>query len=139
MLPKTTDVLIVGAGPTGMALAIGLQQAGVDYLLVDKLAQGQNTSRAAVIHAHTLDMLDALGVTDELARRGLKLAKFAIRDRDRALVQLRFDTLPSEHSYLLMVPQDVTEQLLAERLTALGGHRASRSHRNRRQPGRGQR
>ena len=57
MLPTRTDVLIVGAGPTGLALAIALQQAGVDHLLIDRLPEGQNTSRAAVIHAHTLDML----------------------------------------------------------------------------------
>jgi 2-polyprenyl-6-methoxyphenol hydroxylase-like FAD-dependent oxidoreductase len=51
--PAYTDVLIVGAGPTGLALALQLQQAGIDYILVDRLAAGQNTSRAAVIHAHT--------------------------------------------------------------------------------------
>jgi 2-polyprenyl-6-methoxyphenol hydroxylase-like FAD-dependent oxidoreductase len=116
-----TDVLIVGAGPTGLALAISLQQAGVGYLLVDKLPQGQNTSRAAVIHAHTLDMLDKLGVSQPLVARGLKIENFSIRDRDRPLVQLSFDKLPSPHPYLLMVPQDVTEAILGERLAALGG------------------
>src|ERR1041385_8292198 len=94
-----TDVLIVGAGPTGLALAITLQQAGVDYLLVDKLAQGQNTSRAGVIHAHTLEVLDALGVGRQLADCGLKVSRFSIRDRGRALMQLGFDTLPSSHAY----------------------------------------
>jgi 2-polyprenyl-6-methoxyphenol hydroxylase-like FAD-dependent oxidoreductase len=116
-----TDVLIVGAGPTGLALAIALQQAGVRYLLIDKLQQGQNTSRAAVIHAHTLDMLDKLGVSQPLAARGLSVSNFSIRDRDRPLVQLNFDKLPSPHPYLLMIPQDVTEAILSERLAALGG------------------
>ena len=83
MLPDKTDVLIVGAGPTGLALAIALRQAGVDHLLIDKLAAGQNTSRAAVLHAHTLEMLEPLGVTDALVERGLKLTRFTIRDRDR--------------------------------------------------------
>ena len=97
MLPTQTDVLIVGAGPTGLALAIALQQAGVDHLLIDRLPQGQNTSRAAVIHAHTLEMLAPLGVTEALTARGLKLTRFTIRDRDRPLLQLRFDGLPSPH------------------------------------------
>ena len=119
-LPTSTDVLIVGAGPTGIALAIALQQAGVNHLIVDKLAGGQNTSRAAVIHAHTLEMLESLGVAKELIARGLKLSAFAIRDRDRPLVQLSFDELPSEHHYLLMLPQDETETVLGERLAALG-------------------
>ena len=70
MLPTSTDVLIVGAGPTGLALAVALQQAGIDHLLIDKLAEGQNTSRAAVIHAHTLEALEPLGVADELTAAG---------------------------------------------------------------------
>ncbi len=116
-----TDVLIVGAGPTGLSLAIALQQAGIDHVVVDRLSEGQNTSRAAVIHAHTLELLEPLGVVDELNRRGLKLDRFTIRDRDRALLGLRFGALPSPYNYILMIPQDVTERVLADRLTALGG------------------
>ncbi len=121
MLPTETDVLIVGAGPTGLALAITLQQAGIRHVLVDRLVQGQNTSRAAVIHAHTLDMLATIGVADTLAARGLKLPAFSIKERDRTLLTLPFDTLPGRHNYLLMLPQDATEVVLAERLEALGG------------------
>jgi 2-polyprenyl-6-methoxyphenol hydroxylase-like FAD-dependent oxidoreductase len=121
MLPTKTDVVIIGAGPTGIALAIALQQAGVDHVLIERLAEGQTTSRAAVLHAHTLDTLDALGVADDLAARGLRLDRFSIRDRDRALLGLRFGDLASRHSYLLMLPQDDTETVLAERLRALGG------------------
>ena len=87
-------VLIVGAGPTGLALAISLAQAGVDHVLIDKLDAGQNTSRAAVVHAHTLEALDDLGVAQPLADAGLKLQHFSLRDRDRTLVRLRFDALP---------------------------------------------
>ena len=121
MLPVETDVLIVGAGPTGLALAITLQQAGIRHLLIDALPQGQNTSRAAVIHAHTMDLLASLGVADELAGHGLKLSSFSIRDRDRRLLSLGFGGLPSRHSYLLMLPQNETEKILADRLLALGG------------------
>jgi len=121
MLPSQTDVLIVGAGPTGLALAATLQQAGIRHVLIDKLAEGQNTSRAAVIHAHTLEVLDSIGVADSLAQNGLKLSTFSIRDRDRSLLSLPFDALASKHAYLLMLPQDATERILAERLIALGG------------------
>ena len=121
MIPTETDVLIVGAGPTGLSLAITLQQAGIRHVLIDKLAEGHNTSRAAVIHAHTLEVLESIGVADQLTAHGLKLSSFSIRDRDRALLSLPFDTLASKHAYLLMLPQDVTERVLAGRLTALGG------------------
>jgi 2-polyprenyl-6-methoxyphenol hydroxylase-like FAD-dependent oxidoreductase len=58
MLPAQTDVLIVGAGSTGLALAVSMQQAGIDHVLVDKLSAGLKTSRAGVIHAHALKALD---------------------------------------------------------------------------------
>jgi 2-polyprenyl-6-methoxyphenol hydroxylase-like FAD-dependent oxidoreductase len=112
------DVLIVGAGPAGLALATTLQRAGVTALIVDQLASGQNTSRAAVIHAHTLEVLDAIGVSGNLAREGLKLAHFTLRDRDHVLVKLNFDELPSHYAHLLMLPQDVTERVLRDALAA---------------------
>ena len=74
--PAKTDVLIVGAGPTGLALATSLAQAGVDHVLIDKLAAGQHTSRAAVIHAHTLEALETLGVADRLSDTGTQAFAF---------------------------------------------------------------
>jgi 2-polyprenyl-6-methoxyphenol hydroxylase-like FAD-dependent oxidoreductase len=116
-----TDVLIVGAGPTGLALATMLVRSGIEPLIVDRLAQGQNTSRAAVIHAHTLEVLEQLGVVEHLRSRGLQLTRFCIRDRDRVLVRLGFDALPSPMAFLLMLPQDITEDVLGQALTAAGG------------------
>lgn len=120
-LPNETDVLIVGAGPTGMALAIALQQEGIDHVLMDKLPEGLNTSRAGVIHAHTLEELDHIGVAKDLVREGMRIQSFCIRDRNRPLLQLDFSKLPSAHPYLLMLPQDQTERILRERIAALGG------------------
>lgn len=117
----TTDVLIVGAGPTGLALALTLKHAGVDCLLVEKRLDIQNTSRAAVVHAHTLDVLDRIGAAESLAAAGLRLRKFSIRDRGHALVRLDFANAPSKHAYVLMLPQDQTEKLLGEALEKAGG------------------
>ena len=111
-----TDVLIVGAGPTGLALATSLARAGIRPIIVDRLAAGQDTSRAAVIHAHTLEELEALGVSGQLLRDGLRLSRFSIRDRDRTLARLNFDWLPSRFACLLMLPQDRTEAVLREAL-----------------------
>lgn len=121
MTTESTPVLIVGAGPTGMALSIALLQRGVKHILIDRLEQGQNTSRAGVIHAQTLESLRPLGVAERLTALGRELRTFSIRDRDRALLRLRFDGLPTAHPYLLMLPQSVTEAVLAERIAALGG------------------
>jgi 2-polyprenyl-6-methoxyphenol hydroxylase-like FAD-dependent oxidoreductase len=115
------DVLIVGAGPTGLALATVLHRAGVSFLIVDQLESGQSTSRAAVIHAHTLEVLEEIGVSQRLVHEGLKLTRFTLRDRDRKLVQLRFDDLPSPYAHLLMIPQDVTERILRDGLAGARG------------------
>ena len=120
-LPSRADVVVVGAGPTGLALACGLAARGVEPLVLDRVAQGGNTSRAAVLHARTLEVLEAIDVTEHLLRRGVVVPRFTIRDRDRPLLEIPFDDLPTAYPYTLMLPQDVTERILGERLAALGG------------------
>ncbi|HEX8156507.1 MAG TPA: FAD-dependent monooxygenase [Solirubrobacteraceae bacterium] len=120
-LPSTTDVLIAGAGPVGLTLAASLRARGVEVVLVDKAAEAANTSRAAVIHARTLEMLQAIDVSEELVRRGLIVSRFTVRDLDRALLTIDFDGLPTRYPYALMLPQNITEGVLASRLAELGG------------------
>lgn len=121
MSARKTEVLIVGAGPTGMALAIYLQQAGIDHVLVEKRETPQTTSRAAVIHAHTLEVLDRIGVVDGLLAQGIRRSSFVIRDRDSSLFRIGFDELKSEYNFLLMIPQENTEEIMRNRLAELGG------------------
>ena len=66
-LPASTDILIAGAGPTGLAHAAELHRRGADPLVVDRLVAGANTSRACVVHARTLEVLEPLGVTRDPA------------------------------------------------------------------------
>ncbi|WP_174531339.1 FAD-dependent monooxygenase, partial [Micromonospora maritima] len=121
MLPERTDVLVVGAGPTGLAVAVALAGHGVHATVVDRLAQPPVTSRAAVVHAGTLEALDRIGVAAPLAARGVHSTRFVVRDRDRVLATVPFDRLPSRYPYALLVSQAETEAVLADRLTALGG------------------
>jgi 2-polyprenyl-6-methoxyphenol hydroxylase-like FAD-dependent oxidoreductase len=120
-LPATADVVIVGAGPTGLTLAAFLTAGGADVVLLDRAAEGAGTSRAAVVHARTLEVLEGLDVTRELVERGVITPTFTVRDRDRVLLTVPFAGLPTAHPYTLMVPQNVTEQVLLDRLRALGG------------------
>jgi 2-polyprenyl-6-methoxyphenol hydroxylase-like FAD-dependent oxidoreductase len=120
-LPARTEVLVVGAGPVGLAVAASLAGHGHDVTVVDRQATEANTSRAAVVHARTLEMLERIGVSQRLAGLGIHARQFSIRDGDRELVPVRFDGLPTEYPYTLMVPQNITEQVLLERLEELGG------------------
>jgi 2-polyprenyl-6-methoxyphenol hydroxylase-like FAD-dependent oxidoreductase len=120
-LPVRTEVLVVGAGPMGLAVAASLAGHGHEVTVVDRQAAGANTSRAAVVHARTLEMLERIGVSKRLAGLGIRARQFSIRDGDRELVPVRFDGLPTEYPYTLMVPQNITEQVLLDRLEELGG------------------
>lgn len=120
MADLSTDVLIVGAGPAGLATAIGLAERGVDFLIVDALHEAQNTSRAAVIHAATLEAMRKLDVADRLVTQGIKVPHFRLRDRDSTLLHIDFSILSSQTPYALMIPQDESEQILVERLAELG-------------------
>jgi len=116
-----TDVLVIGAGPSGLTLAASLVQQGVATTVVDRQAAGANTSRAAVVNARTLEVLDDLDVSRRLVKEGIHAPRFTIRDGRRTLIPVDFSVLPTDYPYSLMVPQATTERLLLERLTELGG------------------
>ncbi|MFD0538824.1 FAD-dependent oxidoreductase [Actinomadura luteofluorescens] len=120
-LPESTGVLVVGAGPAGLSLAASLRQKGVDAVLLDRAAEGANTSRAAVVHARTLETLREVGATGELVERGIIVPRFTVRERDRVLLTVEFGDLPTDFPYTLLVPQNVTEEILLGRLHAAGG------------------
>jgi 2-polyprenyl-6-methoxyphenol hydroxylase-like FAD-dependent oxidoreductase len=116
-----TDVLVIGAGPTGLTLAASLVKRGIATTVVDRQAAGANTSRAAVVNARSLEVLEGLDVARRLVKEGVAAPVFSIRDRGRTLIPIDFSGLPTEYPYSLMVPQSTTERLLLERLEELGG------------------
>ncbi|OBA64458.1 pentachlorophenol monooxygenase [Mycobacterium sp. 1100029.7] len=116
-----TDVLVVGAGPTGLALAASLIARGVPTVLIDQQSQGANTSRAAAVNARTLEVLEELDVARRLVKAGLIAPRFTIRQGRRTLIPVEFSELPTAHPYTLMLSQADTERLLLERLHELGG------------------
>jgi 2-polyprenyl-6-methoxyphenol hydroxylase-like FAD-dependent oxidoreductase len=114
------DVLVVGAGPTGLTLACALADRGVAATVVDRQAAGVNTSRAAVVNARSLEVLEHLDVARRLVDQGVRAPRFTIRDRSRTLITVDFADLPTNYPYSLMLPQSSTEATLLGRLEELG-------------------
>ncbi|MEU3554990.1 FAD-dependent monooxygenase [Streptomyces fragilis] len=111
------SVVVVGAGPTGLLLAGDLAEAGVPVTLVEKRPHRvSNLSRALVVHARTLEQLDARGLADELAAIGRPLGTLRLFGR----LSLELGALPSRFPYVLVVPQYEVERLLERRAAEAG-------------------
>jgi 2-polyprenyl-6-methoxyphenol hydroxylase-like FAD-dependent oxidoreductase len=120
-LPSETEVLIVGAGPAGLAAAVTLAGHGVPFVLIDRLKAPETTSRAAAVHARTLEVLEKLGVADTMTAAGRKVPAVVLRDRDTTLLRIDFSGIGSRYRFILTLPQNETEAILTARLEALGG------------------
>jgi 2-polyprenyl-6-methoxyphenol hydroxylase-like FAD-dependent oxidoreductase len=110
------DVVVVGAGPTGLLLAGDLARAGVSCVVLERHAERSNLTRAFAVHARTLEQLDARGVADELVATGTPESKLRFLGGH----ELRFPRLPSRFPYVLITPQYETERVLAGRARSLG-------------------
>lgn len=120
-LKAEVPVLIVGAGPTGLALAAELERHGVSPLIIDRQTAGANTSRACVVHARTMEVLEPLGATRNLLAQGVKVPIFRIRDRDHTLITVNFEEIDSPYAFTLMIPQNHVERILLDHVQRLGG------------------
>jgi 2-polyprenyl-6-methoxyphenol hydroxylase-like FAD-dependent oxidoreductase len=117
----TTDILVVGAGPTGLTLGAALAKRGVAATVVDALPAGANTSRAVAVAARTLEVLEDIDATESMTKQGIHVHLFSMRDGDHPLIPIDFSSLPTEYPYTLTLSQADTERVLLGRLTALGG------------------
>jgi 2-polyprenyl-6-methoxyphenol hydroxylase-like FAD-dependent oxidoreductase len=117
------DVLVVGAGPTGLALACQLARFGVRFRIIDKQPDRAGESRALGVQARTLEILQSFGSGELLARRGRTTTRLMLHvDRDAPVaIDLgdvgRADT---RFPYILFVSQSDTEAVLTEHLEAEG-------------------
>jgi 2-polyprenyl-6-methoxyphenol hydroxylase-like FAD-dependent oxidoreductase len=126
-LPRRTDVLIAGAGPTGLALAAYLRAAGIEAVIVDRAARTGEESRAAMLHLRALELLDALGVGKALEALGTPVSTVAYFDMGVKVCDLDFASLGSHHPHALGIQQYHVEQVLNARLEELGGSVRRRS------------
>ncbi|MBV9653960.1 MAG: FAD-dependent monooxygenase [Acetobacteraceae bacterium] len=117
------DILIVGAGPTGLALALWLTKLGVTPRIIDKTAEPGTTSRALAVQARTLELYRQLDLSDAVIARGHKVPAVNLWARGERATRLSFETIGgtlTPYAFLEIFPQDEHERLLVARLEQLG-------------------
>jgi 2-polyprenyl-6-methoxyphenol hydroxylase-like FAD-dependent oxidoreductase len=118
-----TQVLIVGAGPTGLVLALFLTRLGVRIRIIDKADTPGTTSRALVVHARTLEFYRQIGIDDEVVRRSLPFSAANLWAGGRHAARIVFGDMGrglSPFPHMRVFPQDEHEALLIERLAQQG-------------------
>src|SRR5216684_8057616 len=124
MTAGLVEVLVVGAGPTGLTLAAELAAFGVRARLIDRGLDRVHESRALAIQPRTLEVLAGLGVTDELIAGGNRAVQLRMHVPGRVLAVPMFDLGLDDTAYpfLLFLSQAETERILSEHLAAGGIH-----------------
>jgi len=120
---RTTDVLIVGAGPTGLVLGVWLTLLGVRVRIVDKTREAGTTSRALAVQARTLELYRQIGLADAVVTRGRKMVAanlWAARKKVARAVLGEMGIGISPFPYVVIFPQDEHERLLIDRLAQAG-------------------
>jgi len=118
-----SDALIIGAGPTGLILALWLTKLGVKVRIVDKTAEPGTTSRALAVQARTLELYHQLGLADAVLEHGHKVPAVNLWVKGEPAARLPFESVGSDltpYPFLQIFPQDQHERLLIGRLKELG-------------------
>ena len=121
------QVLVVGAGPTGLVLAAQLLARGIDTRIVDKGDGPARESRAVSVHARTLELLDTMGLADAFIEHGQCVRRFRMYAGHRSLLNLDMTRNGSRYGFILNLAQSETERLLRSRVHELGGTIEQRS------------
>lgn len=120
-----TDVLVVGAGPTGLVMALWLTRQGVNVRIIDKSEVKASTSRAMAIHARTLELYGQLDLADEVVANGHKIAATNVWAGGIHRARIPFGDMGAgltPYPFIHIYPQDRHERLLEARLNAMGVH-----------------
>ena len=117
-----TDVLIAGAGPVGLTMASELGRYGLSVRLIDKNTERTDKSKALVLWARTLELIDRMGTgcTQRFIEAGLKVQQANILSGREEIARVEMTHIESPYNFALMIPQSDTERLLEEHLATFG-------------------
>lgn len=115
------EVLVVGAGPVGLALGCELLRRGVSCRLIDMLAEPVSYSKAAVVHARTMEIFGSLGIAEAAIERAKIIHGLSAYSDGKRVLHSIFDEIDSPFPNLYGISQRDTEQILSQRFVELGG------------------
>ena len=115
-----SPVLVIGAGPTGLAAALELARHGKSVRIVDKNPTRSQHSKAIGVNARTLELMEPSGVTERLLASGLRLRRFHFRSGDRLLATVELSRVRHRYDFMLALLQAETERILEQRLAEHG-------------------
>ena len=115
-------VLVVGAGPTGLMLAIELARRDIPVRLIDRRPQPLGRDRAVAVKSRTLEVLQGIGLADRFLRSGHTIRGINLFAGGKQVGSIGLGGLDSPYPFDLCLPEEETERLLTERLAELGGH-----------------
>jgi 2-polyprenyl-6-methoxyphenol hydroxylase-like FAD-dependent oxidoreductase len=115
------EVLIVGAGPTGLLLAAELRRRAVDCLLIDIHERPLTWDRATVVHPRSIEIFDSLGIADRLLKAGVRQRLARIHSNGAELGEIDLSLCGSRYPFNLGVSEEVTESILTDYLARFGG------------------
>jgi len=118
-----SDVLIIGAGPTGLVLALWLSKLGIRVRIIDKTAAPGTTSRALAVQARTLELYRQLDLSDTIVQNGHRVAAANFWVKGEAVARLPLTRIGeglTPYAFMEIFPQDEHERLLIERLDTFG-------------------
>src|SRR5688572_27158630 len=121
-MTRPAEVLVVGAGPSGLALALQASEHGAHVRIVDQRTEAFRPSRALILHPRTLEILRPLGVTDALLARADTAPEARLHLGARE-VAVRFDRLAlpdTAFPHLSLIRQTDVERVLAQALSDRG-------------------
>lgn len=113
-------VLICGAGPTGLTLALELARFNVPFRIIDHAPHGAEHSQALAVQARTLELLEAAHLTDRLLTSAQRVDKVHIAAGSHHLIDAEFGDLPTPYPFLALIAQSETERIMTEELAAAG-------------------
>lgn len=117
------QVLIVGAGPTGLAFALWLARSDTPFRLIDRKPGPGEGSRAMAVQARTLEFYRQLGIADDVIASGFRLDRLHLRNESREIAAVPLGDVGkglSPYPFALSFPQDDHERLLIDRLRVAG-------------------